>query len=153
MAAAASSQPIERLEAILRASSEAPSKRMLIIVNPYATTVSDRLKNLVVYALRGRYEVVAVDTEARDHAATRGRARRRSRTARDRRAPERIAVHALRRAASTPGRGSGSGEWRSGRHCAATGSPHQHSDDRLASALAAGAGRASSPHPSLHRPG
>jgi len=68
MAAAASSQPIERLEAILGVSSEAPSKRMLIIVNPYATTVSDRLKNLVVYALRGRYEVVAVDTEARDHA-------------------------------------------------------------------------------------
>src|SRR5437588_11144290 len=68
MAAAASSQPIERLEAILGASSEAPSKRMLIIVNPYATTVSDRLKNLVVYALRGRYDVVAVDTEARDHA-------------------------------------------------------------------------------------
>jgi diacylglycerol kinase family enzyme len=41
---------------------------MLIIVNPYATTVSDRLKNLVVYALRGSYEVDAVDTEARDHA-------------------------------------------------------------------------------------
>jgi diacylglycerol kinase family enzyme len=41
---------------------------MLVIVNPYATTVSDRLKNLVVYALRGRYDVHAVDTEARDHA-------------------------------------------------------------------------------------
>ena len=41
---------------------------MLIIVNPYATTVSDRLKNLVVYALRGRYEVDAIDTDARDHA-------------------------------------------------------------------------------------
>ena len=41
---------------------------MLVIVNPYATTVSDRLKNLVVYALRGRYEVDAVDTEGRDHA-------------------------------------------------------------------------------------
>ncbi len=41
---------------------------MLIIVNPYATTVSDRLKNLVVYALRGSYEVEAIDTEARDHA-------------------------------------------------------------------------------------
>ncbi len=68
MTAAASSQSIERLEAILGVSSEAPGKRMLIIVNPYATTVSDRLKNLVVYALRGRYEVVAVDTEARDHA-------------------------------------------------------------------------------------
>ena len=27
-------------------------KRMLIIVNPYASTVSDRLKNLVVYALQ-----------------------------------------------------------------------------------------------------
>lgn len=43
-------------------------KRMLVIVNPYATTVSDRLRNLVVYALQGRYEVTAVDTEARDHA-------------------------------------------------------------------------------------
>ena len=41
---------------------------MLIIVNPYATTVSDRLKNLVVYALRGRYQVEAIDTDSRDHA-------------------------------------------------------------------------------------
>ena len=41
---------------------------MLVIVNPYATTVSDRLKNLVVYALRGRYDVRAVDTEAPGHA-------------------------------------------------------------------------------------
>lgn len=45
-----------------------PRKRMLVIVNPYATTVSERLKNLVVYALRGRYDVEAVETEARDHA-------------------------------------------------------------------------------------
>ena len=43
-------------------------KRMLVIVNPYATTVSDRLRNLVVYALAARYEVEAVDTERRDHA-------------------------------------------------------------------------------------
>src|SRR5213595_2283678 len=41
---------------------------MLVIVNPYATTVSDRLKNLVVYALQGRYEVEAVSTEAQNHA-------------------------------------------------------------------------------------
>src|SRR6201993_4368059 len=41
---------------------------ILIIVNPYATTVSDRLRHLVVYALQGRYEVDAVDTEARGHA-------------------------------------------------------------------------------------
>lgn len=43
---------------------------MLIIVNPYATTVSDRLRNLVVYALQGRYDVTAIDTEARDHATS-----------------------------------------------------------------------------------
>src|SRR4029079_16184306 len=43
-------------------------KRMLVVVNPYATTVSDRLKNLVVYALQGRYDVEAIDTQARDHA-------------------------------------------------------------------------------------
>jgi diacylglycerol kinase family enzyme len=45
-----------------------PKRRMLVIVNPYATTVSDRLKNLVVYALQGRYSVEAVDTQARSHA-------------------------------------------------------------------------------------
>jgi diacylglycerol kinase family enzyme len=43
-------------------------KRMLIIVNPYATTVSDRLRNLVVYALQGRFEVEAVSTQAQNHA-------------------------------------------------------------------------------------
>ena len=45
-----------------------PRRRMLVIVNPYATTVSDRLKNLVVYALQSRYEVEAVETEAKEHA-------------------------------------------------------------------------------------
>ena len=48
-------------------------RRMLVIVNPYATTVSDRLKNLVVYALQGRYEVEAVSTEAQNHATEIGR--------------------------------------------------------------------------------
>src|SRR5215212_3186316 len=48
-------------------------KRMLIIVNPYATTVSDRLKNLVVYALEGRFEVETVATEAQNHATEIGR--------------------------------------------------------------------------------
>src|SRR5437763_11177516 len=43
-------------------------KKMLVIVNPYATTVSDRLKNLVVYALQGRYDVEAIDTQAQGHA-------------------------------------------------------------------------------------
>jgi diacylglycerol kinase family enzyme len=48
-------------------------KRMLLIVNPYATTVSNRLKNLVVYALQGRYEVETVATEAQNHATEIGR--------------------------------------------------------------------------------
>jgi len=64
--------PIESLERLADsfAALERPveRKRMLVIVNPYATTVSDRLKNLVVYALQGRYEVEAMDTEGRDHA-------------------------------------------------------------------------------------
>lgn len=51
----------------------AEKKRMLIIVNPYATTVSDRLKNLVVYALQARYDVEAIDTEASEHAIEIGR--------------------------------------------------------------------------------
>lgn len=46
---------------------------MLIIVNPYATTVSDRLRNLVVYALQGRFDVEAVTTEAQNHATEIGR--------------------------------------------------------------------------------
>ena len=65
----ASVDPLQRLEALLALEDgTTPSRRMLVIVNPYATTVSDRLKNLVVYALRGRYEVNAVETEARGHA-------------------------------------------------------------------------------------
>src|SRR4051794_39511928 len=56
-----------------RMSRRPTKKRMLIIVNPYATTVSNRLKNLVVYALQGRYEVETVDTEAQNHATEIGR--------------------------------------------------------------------------------
>jgi diacylglycerol kinase family enzyme len=46
----------------------ASRKRMLVVVNPTATTVSSRLRNLVVAALHGRYDVEAIDTQARDHA-------------------------------------------------------------------------------------
>jgi diacylglycerol kinase family enzyme len=56
-----------------RKSRKTAKKRMLIIVNPYATTVSDRLKNLVVYALQGRFEVETVSTEAQNHATEIGR--------------------------------------------------------------------------------
>ncbi len=66
--AATSTDRLARLEASFALGTSAPSKRMLMIINPYATTVSDRLENLVVYALRGRYKVDAIDTEARGHA-------------------------------------------------------------------------------------
>jgi diacylglycerol kinase family enzyme len=46
----------------------AKAKRMLVIVNPYATTMTPRLRHLVVYALQGRYEVEAIETERRGHA-------------------------------------------------------------------------------------
>jgi diacylglycerol kinase family enzyme len=61
---------LERAEALAERvlQSDAPRRRMLVIVNPYATTVSNRLKNLVVYALQSRYEVEAVDTQAKLHA-------------------------------------------------------------------------------------
>jgi diacylglycerol kinase family enzyme len=41
---------------------------MLLVVNPYATTVSGRLKNVVVYALQSRYEIEVIDTRERNHA-------------------------------------------------------------------------------------
>src|SRR5579884_2094035 len=66
--AAGTSDPLARLESALRAGADAPRREMLIIVNPYASTVSERLKHLVVYALRGSYRVKAVETESRDHA-------------------------------------------------------------------------------------
>ena len=53
---------------VLEPFSTATKRRMLVIVNPHAATVSDRLRHLVVYALKGRYEVDAVDTESRGHA-------------------------------------------------------------------------------------
>ncbi len=67
--AAVSTDPLARLEALSELERDrSPSRRMLVIVNPYATTVSEGLKNLVVYALRGRYDVTAVDTQAPGHA-------------------------------------------------------------------------------------
>src|SRR5437763_12067789 len=59
---------LERLAESAEPGGGTERKRMMIIVNPYAATVSDRLRNLVVYALQGRYEVTAIDTERRGHA-------------------------------------------------------------------------------------
>ena len=61
-------EPLVRLAEAATLSAPATRKRMLVVANPYATTMSVRLRNLVVAALHGRYEVDAVDTHARDHA-------------------------------------------------------------------------------------
>ena len=63
--------PIDHLERLVETwALEEPleKRRMLIIVNPYATTVSDRLRNLVVHALQSRYDVTAFDTQRQGHA-------------------------------------------------------------------------------------
>ena len=59
---------LERLGEIAALERPARAKKMLVIVNPYATTTSDRLRHLVVYALQGRYEVDAIETERKGHA-------------------------------------------------------------------------------------
>ena len=59
---------LQRLADVAALERPAEAKRMLVIVNPYATTMSDRLKHLVVYALQGRYDVTAVDTQRKGHA-------------------------------------------------------------------------------------
>ena len=61
-------EPLERLAEAAALSAPVQRKRMLVVVNPYATTMSARLRNLVVAALHGRYEVEAIDTQARGHA-------------------------------------------------------------------------------------
>jgi diacylglycerol kinase family enzyme len=59
---------VERMVATFAPIAEADKRRALIIVNPFATTVSDRLRNLVVYALAARYSVEAIETQRRGHA-------------------------------------------------------------------------------------
>lgn len=55
-------------EAPFRFASREPRRRMLIVVNPYATAVTTRLRELVVHALERRFAVEAVDTRAPGHA-------------------------------------------------------------------------------------
>jgi diacylglycerol kinase family enzyme len=68
MVPATQTAALERLADTATLVQPAPTRRMLVIVNPYATTMSVRLKHLVVYALQGRFEVDAVDTQRRGHA-------------------------------------------------------------------------------------
>jgi diacylglycerol kinase family enzyme len=68
MVPAAQAAALERLADTATLEAPAPTRRMLVIVNPYATTMTVRLRQLVVYALQGRFEVEAVDTQRQGHA-------------------------------------------------------------------------------------
>ena len=57
-----------RLVEVAALEKPARAKRMLVIVNPHATMMTTRLRHLVVYALQGRYDVEAIETERRGHA-------------------------------------------------------------------------------------
>ncbi len=61
-------EPLVRLAEAAVLGAPVQRMRMLVIVNPAATTMSARLRNLVVAALHGRYEVEAIDTQTRGHA-------------------------------------------------------------------------------------
>jgi diacylglycerol kinase family enzyme len=68
MAEASSRSAVERMVATLAPVADVDKRRALVIVNPFATTVSDHLRNLVIHALAARYAVEAVETERRGHA-------------------------------------------------------------------------------------
>ncbi len=58
------------LPAVDREALEQPAapRRMVVVVNPFASSVDQRLRRLVVAALAGRFDVEAVDTDAPGHA-------------------------------------------------------------------------------------
>jgi diacylglycerol kinase family enzyme len=61
-------RPLARTGAVLESHAPTTKRRMLVIVNPHAAAVSHHLREVVLYALRGGFDVDAVDTEARGHA-------------------------------------------------------------------------------------
>jgi diacylglycerol kinase family enzyme len=63
----ASDEPLERLASAALAR-PVERKRMLVVVNPAASTMSAPLRGVVLAALHRRYDVDAVDTQARGHA-------------------------------------------------------------------------------------
>jgi diacylglycerol kinase family enzyme len=59
---------LERLAELADVARPTERKRMLLIINPYATSMTPHIRTLVLYALQARYEVDAVDTQMRGHA-------------------------------------------------------------------------------------
>jgi diacylglycerol kinase family enzyme len=59
---------LERLAELADSPSATDRKRMLLIINPYATSMTPHIRTLVLYALQARYDVDAVDTQMAGHA-------------------------------------------------------------------------------------
>ena len=68
MPAPGTESTLERLGEEFSLADATDRRKMLVIVNPYATSVSDRLRSLVVAALGSRYDVTAFDTQRQGHA-------------------------------------------------------------------------------------
>ena len=64
----AAADDLERLAELTDAPGATARKRMLLIINPHATSMTPHIRTLVLYALQARYEVDAVDTQMRGHA-------------------------------------------------------------------------------------
>jgi diacylglycerol kinase family enzyme len=63
------SGPLRHLPFAREALEDGSARRQIaLIVNPYATAVSRRVRNLVVAALRSRYDVLVIDTKEPGHA-------------------------------------------------------------------------------------
>ena len=74
MSANGEHEAMERALAALAPIGEAARRRALVIVNPHAASVSERLRNLVIHALAARYELEAVETLRQGHATELARA-------------------------------------------------------------------------------
>lgn len=64
----ASAPDFDRLAELAESPGATERKRMLLISNPYATSMTPHIRTLVLYALQARYDVDAVDTQMRGHA-------------------------------------------------------------------------------------
>jgi diacylglycerol kinase family enzyme len=59
---------LDRLAALADQPQATDRKRMLLVINPYATSMTPHIRTLVLYALQARYDIDAIDTQMRGHA-------------------------------------------------------------------------------------
>ena len=68
MVPVAQATALERLADTATVAAPAPLRRMLVVANPHATSMSPRIRQLVIDALRGRFKVETVETKRKGHA-------------------------------------------------------------------------------------